>query len=61
MKSGNLNSEDGNEMLRRCKKLINFDYNDESIWSNYHKLYQFLRRCGFIRIAVKQIVISYYY
>ena len=49
-------------MLRRCKKLINFDYNDESIWSNYHKLYQFFKGdVCFIRIAVKQIVISYYY
>lgn len=33
-----LNSEDGNEMLERCKKLINLDYDDENIWSNYHKM-----------------------
>lgn len=44
IKLGIVNSENGNELLKRCKKLISLDYNDESICSNYYKMYEFLTR-----------------
>ena len=44
IKQGKYNFQNKNELIEHCKELMNLDYNDENIYSNYNEMYDFFKR-----------------